>query len=92
MNQERFDRASTFEQYLEGVVKNRELWHSVYDRVRLPEELVKQVAAVVVSDEAASGGAGDCEDLEEKQMLRGNYERLQAGGTDPRHPSRALPA
>jgi len=40
MNRERFDSASTFEQYLEGVVKNRELWYGVFERVRLPEELV----------------------------------------------------
>ena len=46
MNQERFHRASTFEQYLEGVVKNRELWHGVYDRVRLPKELVNAARTV----------------------------------------------
>ena len=46
MNQERFDRASTFEQYLEGVVKNRELWHGVFERVRLPEDLAAAAHAV----------------------------------------------
>lgn len=30
----------TFEEYLESVVKNRELWHAVADRVRLPEDLL----------------------------------------------------
>ncbi|HAC05945.1 MAG TPA: hypothetical protein DC060_02105 [Gemmatimonadetes bacterium] len=40
MNQERFDSAPTFGRYLEGVVKNRGLWHGVYERVRLPDELV----------------------------------------------------
>ena len=40
MNRERFERASTFGQYLGTVEKNLELWQSVYERVRLPEELV----------------------------------------------------
>ena len=46
MNQERFVSASTFERYLESVVKNRELWHGVFERVRLPEELVTAARAV----------------------------------------------
>lgn len=46
MNQERFDSAPTFERYLEGVVKNRELWHGVYERVRLPDELVTDARAL----------------------------------------------
>jgi len=46
MNQERFDSAPTFEDYLESVVKNRELWHGVYERVRLPDELVTAARAL----------------------------------------------
>ena len=46
MNPERFLAAPTFSEYLEGVVKNRELWHGVYDRVRLPEDLVEQARSV----------------------------------------------
>lgn len=46
MDQSRFNSAVTFEQYLEGVVKNRELWHGVSARVRLPEELVTAARAV----------------------------------------------
>ena len=46
MNQERFDSAPTFERYLEGVVKNRELWLGVFERVRLPEELMTAALAV----------------------------------------------
>lgn len=46
MNQERFDAAPTFEQYLESVEKNRELWHAVHERVRLPEALVAAARAV----------------------------------------------
>lgn len=46
LNRERFESAATFEQYLETVVKNRELWHGVYGRVRLPEGLVGDARAV----------------------------------------------
>jgi len=42
VEQKRFEGASTFEEYLETVEKNRDLWHGVHDRVRLPEELVKR--------------------------------------------------
>ena len=40
MNRERFAQAASFERYLETVDKNRELWHGVYQRVRLPEDVV----------------------------------------------------
>lgn len=43
---ERFERAPAFEAYLETVVKNRELWHDVYERVRLPEDLVDAARAL----------------------------------------------
>lgn len=46
MNRERFAAAPTFEEYLETVVKNRELWHAVYERVRLPEAVVGEASAV----------------------------------------------
>ena len=40
VNQKRFSAAMTFEDYLGVVEKNKELWQGVYDRVRLPEDLV----------------------------------------------------
>lgn len=46
VNKERFEKAVTFEQYLETVEKNLELWHGVYERVRLPEQLVAEALEV----------------------------------------------
>ena len=46
MNWERFQNALTLEEYLETVEKNRELWHGVHQRVRLPDELVAEAASV----------------------------------------------
>ena len=46
MNRERFQSAPTFEEYLDGVHKNRELWHGVYERVRLPDDLASQARAL----------------------------------------------
>jgi hypothetical protein len=46
MNSERFNAALTFEQYLGEVEKNRELWHGVYERVRLPDDLVAEARSV----------------------------------------------
>jgi hypothetical protein len=46
MNHERFKAAPTFEQYLEGVENNRELWHGLYERVRLPDDLVAEACSV----------------------------------------------
>lgn len=40
MDLKRFSAAMTFEEYLGVVDKNRDLWHGVHDRVRLPEDLV----------------------------------------------------
>ena len=40
LDRARFESAPTFEQYLEGVDRNRELWHAVHERVRVPEDLV----------------------------------------------------
>lgn len=42
LNRERFEKAHTFVEYLETVEKNRELWHSVYERVRLPEDVLEE--------------------------------------------------
>jgi hypothetical protein len=42
MDRARFESAQTFEQYLSSVVKNRELWHAVWERVRLPAELIAE--------------------------------------------------
>jgi len=46
VNKERFESAATFEEYLDRVEKNRELWHDVYNRVRLPEELIHAARAI----------------------------------------------
>lgn len=46
MNSERFHAAPTFEGYLEGVERNRDLWHDVYERVRLPDDLVAEARSL----------------------------------------------
>lgn len=46
MTPERFEASATFEEYLASVEKNRELWHAVHERVRLPEQLVEEARAV----------------------------------------------
>lgn len=46
MNRERFQSAPTFEEYLEGVERNRDLWHEVYKRVRLPDDLAAEARAL----------------------------------------------
>jgi len=46
LDKERFQAAPTFEEYLEGVEKNRDLWHDVYERVRLPEDLTAEARSV----------------------------------------------
>ncbi|MDT8368615.1 MAG: thioredoxin family protein [Longimicrobiales bacterium] len=38
---DRFFAAPTFEAYLETVEEHRELWHGVYERARVPDELVE---------------------------------------------------
>ena len=42
----RFHRAPTFREYLEGVEANRGLWHAVYRKVRLPEDVVRRVREI----------------------------------------------
>jgi hypothetical protein len=46
MDRERFETAPTFDEYLERVEKNRDLWHGVYDRVRLPDAALAEARAV----------------------------------------------
>lgn len=46
MNRERFQAVPTFEQYLEGVEKNRDLWRDLYERARLPEDLVAEARTI----------------------------------------------
>ncbi len=46
MKRERFERAATFEQYLETVDRNRDLWHAVAERVRVPEEFLEEARRV----------------------------------------------
>jgi hypothetical protein len=46
MDRSRFEAAATFEEYLATVEKNRDLWHGVYERVRLPDEVVAEAAAL----------------------------------------------
>jgi len=43
---ERFESAATFARYLSTVEKNADLWRGVYDRVRLPEDLVTEAASL----------------------------------------------
>ena len=45
VDRERFKSADTFEEYLAGVEKNRELWHDVYERARVSDEIISQVLA-----------------------------------------------
>jgi hypothetical protein len=46
VNEARYLAAPTFSEYLETVDKNAELWHGVYERVRLPQDLVEEARAV----------------------------------------------
>jgi hypothetical protein len=45
VDEHRYERALTFERYLEGVEKNRELWRAVHERAELPAELVEAARA-----------------------------------------------
>lgn len=42
MTRERFDAAPSFEEYLEVVEQNRDLWTGIFQRVRVPEDLVAE--------------------------------------------------
>ena len=46
VNKECFDSGATFEEYLDSVERNRELWHGVYERVRLPDDVLSAARAV----------------------------------------------
>jgi len=46
VNKARFDKAMTFSQYLGTVDSHRDLWHGVHERVRLPEDVVADAAAI----------------------------------------------
>jgi hypothetical protein len=46
LNEERFAQASTFPEYLETVVKNRELWLAMAARARVAPELLAQARAL----------------------------------------------
>ena len=46
VNRERFERAPTFREYLETVDQNRDLWNGVYERVRLPDDLVAEASRI----------------------------------------------
>ena len=46
---QRFAAAPTFEAYLEEVEKNRDLWHGLYERVRLPDDLLDEARSVTGS-------------------------------------------
>ena len=42
LDRERYVAAPNFEEYLAGVQKNRDLWHAVHERARVPENLVRR--------------------------------------------------
>jgi len=46
VDNERFGVAPTFTEYLTGVEKNADLWHGVYERVRLPEDVMAEARAI----------------------------------------------
>lgn len=46
MDNVRFDNAQTFERYIGGVERNRDLWQGVYDRARLPEDLIAEAREI----------------------------------------------
>ena len=46
VDDQRFQMAPTFERYLEVVEKNKDLWRGVYDRVRLPDDLVAEARTI----------------------------------------------
>jgi hypothetical protein len=43
---ERFESAPTFEEYLGLVETNRDLWHGVHERVRLPDDVLTDARSV----------------------------------------------
>lgn len=45
MNSDRYEAAPDFQAYLETVEENAELWRGVYDRVRLPADVIERARA-----------------------------------------------
>jgi hypothetical protein len=41
MVKESYDQARRFEEFLEGVEANRDLWHEVHRRARIPEDILE---------------------------------------------------
>jgi hypothetical protein len=46
MDRDRFRSAPDFAEYLDGVEKNPELWRGVYQRVRLPDDVVAEARSL----------------------------------------------
>ncbi len=46
MDATRFENAPTFREYLDRVEANRELWHAVYRKVRVPDDVVRQAQEI----------------------------------------------
>ena len=46
VDHQRFELAPTFDEYLEGVEENADLWRAVYHRVRITEALLKRGRAI----------------------------------------------
>jgi hypothetical protein len=46
LDRERFEAAPTFEQYLDDVERNRDLWHGVYERAEVPRDLLAAARAM----------------------------------------------
>lgn len=46
ISKERYLDAPLFPAYLEGVEKNRELWHSIYERATVPEPILEEAREI----------------------------------------------
>jgi hypothetical protein len=46
VNRERFENAPNFPEYLDLVDKNRELWRGVWDRARIPEDVLEDARGI----------------------------------------------
>lgn len=42
----RYEEAGTFPEYLESVEKNRDLWHTVYERARVPDDVLEEARRI----------------------------------------------
>lgn len=49
MLRERYERAMPFDEYLGGVERNRELWHAIWERARVPESMVDEAGRMDTS-------------------------------------------